>query len=466
MQWKLKTKRTLSAAAFLAASIAAIVLFNVVIGAAADKIQLRWDLTESKLYALTNETKAVLSALDEEVTLYYFASAGHENDQIVQTLDMYRTASKYLKIVQSDPNTDPISARRFTDKGIAIQQNTIVLERGTRYRAILPSEIYQSYQTQSGQTLNAAFFGLEQLLTRGIAFVASDETKRVYFTYGHNEVDYTPVMGALKNENIETYQIDLKTQDIPEDADAVYIMAPSDDFTEDELLRLDAFLLKGKGAHVAFTSGKALPRLEEYLRSFWGVGMYQDLVCEADSSRTINYPYMFIPDAASHAITEGFMAGNEQLVCMHTRSMELSEVQEVTVQPLLTTTNAAFSVHGSDPSVQGYIREGQMPVAAALTRQIMDKAESRLVVSGSYKMYDSFFLSEGAIANRSFLYGITNYVVKNEDGVLSVSPKSLLMRTLMISDGLTKFYIAAICVLPALLCFAAGVYVWRRRRHL
>jgi len=52
-----KTKRTLSTAAFLSAVIVAILLFNIVVGAAADKIQLRWDLTENKLYALTEEKK-------------------------------------------------------------------------------------------------------------------------------------------------------------------------------------------------------------------------------------------------------------------------------------------------------------------------------------------------------------------------------------------------------------------------
>ncbi len=465
MQWKTKTKRTLSTAAFLAAAVAAIVLFNVVIGAAADKIQLRWDLTESKLYALTDETKAVLAGLRDDVTLYYFASAGYENEQIVKTLDMYRTASNRLKIVQSDPNTDPIAARRFTDKDISVQQNTIVLERGIRYRAISPSEIYQAHQLQSGEMLSNAYFGLEQLLTRGIAFVASDETKSVCFTVGHNEADYTPVMQTLRDENIETYQFDLKTQDIPDDMDAVYIMAPASDFTTDELLRLDAFLQKGKGAHVALSSGKELPRLEEYLRSSWGVEMYHDLVFEGDSSRTVNHPYIFMPYADEHSVTTEILKGNEQIVCMNARSMELFDVQEVTAQPLLTTTSAAVSVHGSERTVQT-LRQGSMPVAAALTRQSMDKEESRMIISGSYHMYDSSFLKEDSMANRSFLYGTTNYVVKNEDGALSVSPKSLLMRSLLISDGLTRFYIVAICVLPALLCFAAGVVIWRRRRHL
>ncbi len=468
MNLKSKTKRTLSAAAFLAAAIAAIVLFNIVVGAAADKIQLRWDLTENKLYALTDETKNVLKTLSEGVTLYYFASPGQEEAQIVQTLDMYRTASNKLKIVQNDPNTDPIAARRFTDKGISVQQNTIVLERGERYRTISPSEIYGSYTMQSGETLNGAYFGLEQLITRAIAFVASKETKSVCFTVGHNEIDYSSVVETLENENMETYQIDLKTEDVPTEIDAIYIMAPAEDFTEEEILRLDAFLAEGKGVHICFDARKkVLPRLEAYLQSFWGVTMYHDLVCEGDSSRTLNYSYMFIPDVGNHAITESITTGNKSVVFMYARSMSLSDAEYVTPTVLASSTSAGFSVHGSDRNVTENIREGALPLAAAMERKSKEGLDrGRMVVSGAYQIYDPFFMEEASLANRSFLYGTANYVNHDEGAALSISPKSLLMRTVMLSDGMTTFYIILVCVIPAIVFFAAGFITWRRRRHL
>ncbi len=463
-----KTKRTLSTAAVFALTLAAIIFFNIIIGLAADKLPLRWDLTENKLYALTDETKAVLSSLKEEVTLYYFASPGHEQEKIVRTLDMYRTGSDKLSIVQCDPNADPIAARRFTDKGIAIQQNTIVLERGTRFRAISPSEMYSGYTTQSGQTLDGAFFGLEQLITRAVAYVATDVTKNVCFTVGHNEIDYSGVLKELQSENIATYQIDLKTDDIPDTVDAVYIMAPAEDFTKEELLRLDAFLAKGKGAHIAFDARrKALPRLEEYLKAFWGVTMYHDLVCEGDSSRTLNYSYMFVPDLLEHPITEDIRLGNQRTVFMYARSLSVEEAEYVTPQILAQTTKSAFSVHGSDRNVTENIREGVLPLSVALSKKTMDgSVESRLVVSGSYQLYDSFFTAEGSLANRSLLFRTAQYVTFEDISALSISPKSLLTRSLLISDGLTVFYIIAVCILPPLFCFVLGVIIFRRRRHL
>lgn len=466
---KNKTKRTLSASAFLAAFVVAILFLNIIINAAADKIQLRFDMTENKLYALTDETKNVLSGLKEDVSLYYFASAGQEDTKIVQTLDMYRTASPKLKIIQNDPNTDPIASRRFTDKGIPVQQNTIVLERGNRFKAILASDIYQSYTTQSGNTMNAAFFGLEQLITRAISYVSSDTAKRVCFTTGHNETDYSALAETLKNENMEIFQIDLKTDTLPEDIDSVYIMAPSEDFTEEEILRLDAFLSKGRGAHVAFDARKkALPRLEKYLAEFWGVSMYHDLVCEGDSSRTLNYSYMFLPTLSQHTVTQDILSGNQSVVYMYARSLSLSEAEGVVdAVPLAYTTDKAFSVHGSDRNVTDNIRKGTLPVSAALTKKSMDGSiESRMVVSGSYQLYDPFFLSEGSLANLSMLYGTANFVNKDDNAALSISPKSLLMRTVMMSDGLTRFYIVLVSIAPAVVCFVLCFITFKRRRHL
>lgn len=465
---KAKTKRTLSTAAVFALTLAAIILFNVILGLAAEKIQLRWDMTENKIYALTEETKAVLTSLSEEVTLYYFASPGHEQEKIARTLDMYRTASDKLKIVRSDPNSDPIAARRFTDKGISVGQNTIVLERGSRFRAILPSEMYQGYTTQSGKTLDGAFFGLEKLITRAISYVAMDTTKNVCFTVGHNEIDYSYLLEQLQNENMSTYQIDLKTESIPDSMDAIYIMAPSEDFTEEELLRLDAFLSKGKGAHIAFDARrKALPRLEEYLKSFWGVTMYHDLVLEGDASRTLNYSYMFVPDLLDHAITKDIREGNQRTVYMYARSMSIEEAEYVTPQILAQTTSSGFSVHGSDRTVTENIREGVLPLSVALSKKTMDgSVESRLVVSGAYQVYDSFFMEEASLANRSLFYGAAHYVNFEDSSALSISPKNLMVRSLLISDGMTTFYIIAVCILPPLLLFALGVIVFRRRRHL
>ncbi len=464
---KQKNKRTLSSVAFVSAIIVLILLFNIVINAAADKLPLSWDLTENRVFALTKETKDVLSGLREDVTLYYFVSKGQENVAIQKTIDMYLTASSKLKLIESDPNTDPVAARKFTDKGVSLQQNAIILERGNRYRAILPSEIYGSYTTQAGETLENAYFLLEAQLTRAIAYVSNDVTKTAYFTVGHNESDYSSIAETLANENMEIGQIDLKTTSIPPEADVLYIVAPALDFTADEILRLDEFLESGKSAHISFDASKnVLPTLEQYLKEYWGVTMYHDIVCEGDGSRILKYPYIFLPEIGEHAVTSDLQSGNRSLLWSYSRSLSLSEAENVKGTAVVTTSPTAFSRHGSDKNITENIREGSLPLAAVLERKTSSLPEARLFVSSAARVYDAAHLSEASLANATLFYNVNHYLCRDQSALISVTPKDLTQRILLLGDGMTTFYIIAICVLPALAIFAAGVIQFKRRRHL
>ncbi len=464
---KQKNKRTLSSVAFTAAIIAVILLFNVVVGAAADKIQLSWDLSENRIFALTKETKDVLDTLEDDVTLYYFVSEGQEEVQIQKTIEMYLTASSKLKLAKRDPATDPVAARKFTDKGVVLQQNAIVLERGDRYRAILPSAIYGSYTTQSGSTLERASFLLEQQLTRAIAYVSDTTTKTAFFTIGHNETDYTSLVTTLENENVETHQIDLKTTEIPAAADVLYIVAPAADFTEAEILHLDAFLESGKSAHISFDASKnGLPMLEQYLKEYWGVTMYHDIVCESDQSRILKYPYIFLPEVQEHSVCDGITNGNRSILWSYSRSMEISETENVKGTPVITTSPTAFSRHGSDKNVTENIREGSLPLAAVLERKTSSAPAARLFVSASARVYDATYFAESSLANLTLFYNVNHYLTRDSSAAISVTPKDLTQRLLVLSDGMTSFYIIAVCILPALVIFALGILRFKRRRHL
>lgn len=469
MNLKRKTKKTISTAAFLALAVAAIIFLNVIVGMAANKIRMEYDMTANKIFTLSEETKGVLKELKEDVTLYYFVSPGMEKADVEQMLDMYQTASSRIKIVKKDPNKNPIEARQFSDKGMDTQQNSIVAERGDRLRGISASEIYQGHTLQSGETLDNAYFALEQLITRAIAYVAKDKTQKVCFVTGHNELDFSSVVSILQQENIEVYTIDLKTASIPAEMDAVYIMAPQEDFLQAELLGLDTFLKAGKGAHIVFDARqKPLPMLEQYLQEFWGVTVHMDMIHENETSRILDagQKYMFIPDVTSHAITEDIQEGNQSIFLTSARSLEFAETEDVTYTPLLVTSEKAVSRHLEGKAIQDVVREGRLTSAAALTRKTRDLEESRLVVSGSLLLYDASLMNEGTLANRSFLYGTVNYIHFSENSALSISPKSLMTTIMTLDSRTTTLYGIFVCILPAVIFFAAGFIVWRRRRHL
>ena len=58
--------------AILIVGVVAVTMFlNIVVEALTQKVPIKIDLTENKLFELTDETKGVLKSLDKDVVLHY-----------------------------------------------------------------------------------------------------------------------------------------------------------------------------------------------------------------------------------------------------------------------------------------------------------------------------------------------------------------------------------------------------------
>ena len=55
------------------------------------------DVSENKLYTIGDETKSVVSALNEDVTLYLVAEDGSEDSTLDELLTRYRDLSSHIK---------------------------------------------------------------------------------------------------------------------------------------------------------------------------------------------------------------------------------------------------------------------------------------------------------------------------------------------------------------------------------
>lgn len=455
---KKNIKYTLNSTVVLAGIVAAIIFFNVIVGVLAQKVPLSVDLTKNKLFSLTDETKGVLSSLTDDVMVYYFVSPGSENSYVVETLDRYKTTSSHIKVEKRDPNSDPIFAKTFTDKGIAIGQNTLIVEKGSRLRSIAASDLYSTESNQSGQTYTAGF-KLEQLLTRAISYVTSTKDINVYFTTGHNEPDSSAIAEAMEGENITTTFIDLKTTDIPENADALYILSPAVDFSAEEISKVEDYLAGGGSLNIALSSIKGtLPLLEQYMTEYWGITFCHDLVMEMDETKTFDNKFAFLPVLSEHSITQEIMKGSKGLMWYGARSLDIKEVSGVTAEIPVKTSETSVSFNSNDGAKA---KSGVMNLAAALTR-----GKAKVFVTGAYQIYDKTFISAENLANSDFLYGVMRYLHGDESEALSISPKNLVTYQMVISDALATVYIFVFSVLPAVLILIAGFVTWRKRRHL
>lgn len=102
----------------------------------------KYDISSTKLYSITSNTKVVVNALEEDVTIYWIVQAGQEDDVIENLLGKYESLSDHITVAKRNPDVYPTFAEQYTDE--EVPNNSLVVESGDRYRYISYNDIYLS----------------------------------------------------------------------------------------------------------------------------------------------------------------------------------------------------------------------------------------------------------------------------------------------------------------------------------
>ena len=94
----------------------------------------KYDISASKLYSITSNTKVVVNALEEDVTIYWIVQSGEEDAVIENLLSKYESLSDHISVVKRNPDVYPTFAEQYTDE--TVQNNSLVVECGDRSRFI------------------------------------------------------------------------------------------------------------------------------------------------------------------------------------------------------------------------------------------------------------------------------------------------------------------------------------------
>ena len=110
---KAALKKLYSALIILAVA-AVIILVNVL----ADELPWSYDMTTERLFTLSEQTKAVLSGLQDEVHIVVLAEEGNEDKTIQTLLDEYRKYAKGMISVETmGRRQEPRSGKKIRHEG-------------------------------------------------------------------------------------------------------------------------------------------------------------------------------------------------------------------------------------------------------------------------------------------------------------------------------------------------------------
>lgn len=451
--------------AITAIVLAILVALNVMVSAL-PSTYTNLDISSSKLYSITSNTKVVVNALEDDVTIYWIVQSGEEDDVIENLLNKYESLSDHIDVVKRNPDVYPTFAEQYTDEEVA--NNSLVVECGEKSRYIGYDDIYVSEADMSTYSYDYSFDG-EGAITSAIDYVVNEEQPQLYVLEGHGEAELSESFSTqIEKENIETTTFSLVNADsIPEEADAILIYAPSSDISEEEKNMLSEYVDNGGKLMVLAgpTEDGTLENLYSIL-SDYGVEVQEGIVVEEDREHyAFQAPYVLLPDMASDEITDPLLEENYYAILTIAQGMTVNSTEKGTVTELLTTSDTAFSkVDGY--SLTTYEKEdGDIDGPFTVGLSIEGSNEGQIVWFSSSQFLEDMYNSYSSGANLDLAMNALSSLVGENDAV-SIRSKSLNYNYLTISDSVsTVLKQLMIGVFPLVYLGIGGVVILRRRKR-
>ena len=287
--------------------LAILVVVNIFVSALPASLT-KYDISSTKLYSITSNTKAVVNALEQDITVYWVVQSGKEDDVIENLLSKYDSLSEHIEIVKKNPDVFPTFAEQYTDE--TVQNNSLIVECGERSRFIGYDDIYIQEMDLYSYSNNTSFDG-EGALTSAIDYVTKEELPQLYVLEGHGESELPSAFrGEIEKENMEIHTFSLLNVDsVPEEADCIMIYAPASDISEEEKDLLSGYV--SDGGKLLVMAGSVEDGILENLYSLlsdYGVEAVEGIVVEEDREHyAFQAPYVLLPDMAGNEITDSLI---------------------------------------------------------------------------------------------------------------------------------------------------------------
>jgi len=363
--------------------IAVIIVLNLIAGELPSKYT-KLDMSDEQLYSLGSQTEQIAEALDKDVTLYYIAESGNEDPTLKEVLDRYADLSGHIKVVQKDPVLYPNFTSQYTDDKVS--SNSIIAVCGEQSKIIPYNNIYETsinYNTYSYETTG---FDGEGQITSAIAYVTSEGLPTMYVLEGHNETQISASMQeAIEKENIKTEDLNLLTADqVPDDADILFIYSPQSDLSSEEKDKIITYLKSGGKALITSDyTGKDMPNFEAVLQEY-GVQTKQGVVVESDANHYAGNPLYLVPNVSSGSDITESLTGRYTLLFGAQAVEKLEDARTgLSIQNLLTTSDSAY-VKEDVENMQTLTKEdgeeeGSFPLAVAISETVEASTEEEEV---------------------------------------------------------------------------------------
>lgn len=463
-----KLKLGVFSAGFIAAATALTILVNL-FAAELPSTYMELDMTASKLYSLTEDTKKLLGGLDKDVTIYAIVSEKNADATVAETLKRYADSSSHITVEYKDPAVNPNFYQQYTDE--AISMGSLILTCKESSKVIDYNELYETtvdYNTYSQQTTG---YDGEGRITSALQYVTNEDMPVVYQLTGHGETELSGSFAeAVEKANVTLQTVNLlETDAIPQEVQAVFINGPVSDFSKDDADKVIAYMRGGGNVFIA-ANYQAQGEMENFalILAEYEISLVKGVVAEGDSGHYYQIPFYLLPEVASTGYTSS--VGSNYVFAPFVQGVAYPESSDtMAYTALLTTSEKAVSkTDAANATTYEYEEgdsEGPFSIAVSAEKTEDGEIQGRLVVFGSSDIFTEN-ADQMVSGSNSGMFSDTLSQFVSTDGIdtVIIPVKSYDNSQLMVSAVTgTLVGISLMALLPILL-LAVGIVIWVKRR--
>lgn len=431
------------------------------------------DLSEEKLYTLSEEGKQLAKNLKKEVTLYYYVNSGSEDDNILKLLENFKNASGQIKVEKIDPDLHPNFAAQYTSD--TIYSGSIVVVCGEKSKILNQSDLYEteiSYQTMSQQTTG---FDGEGQIASAMSYVTNDDMPILYTLTGHNETELgANLTNAVEKANLEIQSLNLiSAESVPEDAELLIIAAPQKDLSEEEAKKIITYLENGGNLLLfSYFTSDEMPNFDSILANY-GLERDRGLILEGDGKHYYpQLPDYLIPDLSSSSEITADLAGNTYVLIPDAQAIKKLDQYRDTLEitSFISTTEQAYikKLDGNEQITAEKSEEdeeGVFDLAVSVKESVGEDKETEIIYFSSVGMLEDDVDNSVSGGNTSVLIrAITSMCDVDSDTTVAIPSKSLSVAYLSLTDYDSSYWrVITIGVIPGLMVLI-GLGIWMKRR--
>ncbi|HEX4998697.1 MAG TPA: DUF4350 domain-containing protein [Terriglobia bacterium] len=414
------------------------------------------DLTEEKLYSLSDQSEQVVDQVKQDVVIKGFFQNG-EDPRMRDILNLYTGRNKQIQAEFVDPEKHPEVAKQYDISSYG----TLVLEMAGNKERIQKDRV------------------VEEDITNALTKLIKGGKKTVYFIDGHGErgitdtgkEGYSVASERLRAESYDVKPLSLAREGkIPADATVVVMAGPASEPFPAEVDALNEYL-KGGGSVLILVDPPDSASLKELARS-WSIDVGDNMVIDRSLVSQLsgtNPVWALVQEYGPHKITEQFRNGYTLFPMARSVTPAKPAGEGITVETILSTSPDSWGETDIKSILPGKTVgmdkdkdvAGPVSLGVVATKDQGGEKKSRLVVIGDSDFASNAFFRQQLNGD---LFANAISWLSHDESFISIRPKDPTNRDITMTESARRVLtLVSLIVFPGGILLA-GVSVWASRR--